>query len=201
MIDIVEIDVASRLLTAGTVVAVPTDTVYGLAASFSQPFAIDGLFVAKERPRDVALPVMIADVSMALELGATWSDEAAALADAFWPGALTIVVEVPRDVAAVVGADQSLGFRIPGHERLRDLVRVTGPLAVTSANRHGHPPCTRADEVQHVFSGTAVAGVIDGGACSGEVSTVVDLTDGWRIRRHGAISESALSAILGPRID
>ena len=190
---------AAAALASGRVVAVPTDTVYGLAASLAHPHAIEEIFALKQRPQDLALPVMIASPDQLTSLGVSWPREAAALAERWWPGALTIVVPVSPTLASRAGAADSLGLRIPDQTVLLELLRYTGPLAVTSANRHGQPPCETADEVLDVFRNSTLGGVVDGGRGGGVPSTVVRVSDPWRILRHGAVSEAALAALLGPQ--
>jgi len=190
-------DEALRLLATGVVVAVPTDTVYGLAASLDSPDAVAALFSIKRRPTSVALPVMVPDVAAIKDLGATWSPDAAVLARAFWPGALTIVVAAPSALARRVGAtSDAVGFRVPGNDALRALLGTSGPLCVTSANEHGEPPCRLAEEVlARLGRDPLLGGVLDGGRCDGAVSTVVDVREtDWRVLRAGAVSDAALDA-------
>jgi len=192
---------AAAALAAGEVVAVPTDTVYGLAASLNHPRAVGEIFALKQRPQDVALPVMIASPAQLDDMGVSWPAAAQALAAKFWPGALTIVVPVAADLALRVGAVDSLGFRIPNQAVLLDLLRHSGALAVTSANRHGQPPCETADEVLDVFRDSGLRGVVDGGRGGGVPSTVVRISPPWRILRQGAVSIDELTPILGPQTD
>ena len=199
MVARLSLEEAAEALIAGGVVAVPTDTVYGLAASLAHPAAVEEIFTLKQRPQDVALPVMIATTQQLDEMGVMWPATAEALAAQFWPGALTIVVPVAAELASRVGASDSLGFRIPNQPVLVELLERTGPLAVTSANRHGHPPCETADEVVEVFRESDLRGVLDGGRGGGVPSTVVRVTTPWRILRQGAVSLEELTRILGPQ--
>jgi L-threonylcarbamoyladenylate synthase len=186
-------------LSAGGVVAVPTDTVYGVGARVADAAAVQQLFAVKSRPRDVALPVLVAAVSDVIDLGLDWTDTAAALATRYWPGALTIVVGAPVELARRVGAEHSVGVRQPQQELLLEVIRRCGPLAVTSANEHGQPPCTSAEEILAASWGAPVAGVLDGGICRGTVSSVVELRGRhWRMRRHGAVGVAELTELLGP---
>lgn len=186
-------------LWRGEVVAIPTDTVYGVAARLVDPDAVARLFEVKSRPRDVALPVMIESAGAVENLDVVWSDAAQALADRFWPGALTIVVGAAASSAALVGADATLGLRVPRHEALLAIISESGPLAVTSANEHGQPPCVSAEDIAAVAWGAPVAGVFDGGRCAGTVSSVVEITvRGWRLRRQGAVSSREIEAVIGP---
>jgi tRNA threonylcarbamoyl adenosine modification protein (Sua5/YciO/YrdC/YwlC family) len=186
-------------LWRGEVVAVPTDTVYGVAARLLDATAVARLFEVKSRPRDVALPVLIESVRAVSSLDVEWSEKAQTLAERFWPGALTIVVGAGPATAALVGANASLGLRVPRHEDLAAIIAECGPLAVTSANEHGQAPCTSADDVQTVQWPAPVAGVFDGGRCDGAVSSVVELTSqGWHLRRSGALSASEIEKVIGP---
>lgn len=193
------VDDAVAALVEGGVVAVPTDTVYGVAARVSDAVAVAQLFVVKRRPHHVALPVLVNSLAQVSELGVEWTTSAGDLATRFWPGALTIVVTAPPEVAALVGARSSLGLRVPRHDALLSIIAACGPLAVTSANEHGHPACTTADEVAATNWAAPVAGVVDGGSCDAPASSVVELVrDGWRLRRAGAIERADLESVLGP---
>lgn len=196
-------DEAGDLLAAGEVVALPTDTVYGVAASVAHPAAVARLFALKERPADVALPMMAASLDQVGDAGVVVTADLARLAAAFWPGALTIVVAAPADLARRLGASEpTAGVRVPDDSALRDLLTRCGPLAVTSANVHGGEPCESAEQVDAVFTGrTDLAGVIDGGERRAIVSTVVDVTSRpWRVLREGAIRPDVLGDIeSGPR--
>ncbi|MDE3082356.1 MAG: threonylcarbamoyl-AMP synthase [Acidobacteriota bacterium] len=193
-------DEAAALLAAGEVVALPTDTVYGVAASVTQPAAVARLFALKDRPADVALPMMAASREQVEAAGIAVTSELARLAAAFWPGALTIVVSAPSALAQRLGASEpTVGVRVPNDPDLCRLLERSGPLAVTSANVHGGPPCESAEQVDAVFAERdGLAGVVDGGERRASVSTVVDVTSTpWRVLREGAISRDALRQIEG----
>lgn len=193
------LDEAIDALERGRVVALPTDTVYGVAASIHDRTAVAGLFSLKRRPSDVALPVMIESVAALDMLGVVFDERATRLANVFWPGALTIVVPAPASLARLVGANNdAVGFRVPDDESLRALLSIVGPLAVTSANEHGEAPCESADQVLATFAERGGwAGVYDAGERHGVVSTVVELgADQWRVRRTGAISLARIAAVL-----
>jgi L-threonylcarbamoyladenylate synthase len=189
------VDEAVRLLRAGEVVAVPTDTVYGVAVDPFQPGAADRLFVAKERPKDVALPVLVAaadDLDRLVE-GAV-DPLARKLVDRFWPGALTLVLPRKADLRGLdLGGDPAtIGVRCPDHRLVRELCREVGPLATTSANRHREPTPPDAAGVAAAL-GDGVALVLDGGVCAGDPSTVVSiLGDEVRILREGRIPATDL---------
>ena len=186
-----ELDDAIAALRRGAVVGVPTDTVYGLAVDPSRHGATGALFALKGRPSNSDLPVLVASIEDAEGLAgpAGLTPIARRLAEAFWPGALTIVVTRRPELDWVLGAhDQTIGLRCPASAIVRAVCEQAGPLATTSANLHGAPPCTDAEAVRRVF-GDGIAAVIDGGRCEGLPSTVVDVTYGVpRCLRPGAIS-------------
>lgn len=181
---------AVRLLRAGLIVAVPTDTVYGIAADLALPDAIERLFAAKRRPPEKAVAVLLADMAQAATLGEI-TPHARVLGERFWPGGLTLVLPVrpgavlPRVLAA--GAP-TIGVRVPDHDAPRAIARSLGPLPTTSANVSGEVDARDAQEIAARL-GDAIALVIDGGPIhGGPASTVVDCT--WDlpvIRREGAI--------------
>lgn len=192
-----ELDELAACLAAGEVVAVPTDTVYGLAVDPRLPGAVERLFALKGRPEQSALPVLIADPAELDDLAKT-PPPAARLAARYWPGALTMVVSRHSGVLFDLGGDPTtIGLRCPDNAVLRQLLEITGPLAVTSANRHGEPPCHTADAVRRHL-GTGVSRVLDGGRCDGLPSTVVSLTGGaLRCLREGDLSFAELVAVAG----
>jgi len=184
----VELEAAAELLASGALVAIPTDTVYGLAARLDDPRAVEALFTAKGRPTSVPIAVLCASPHAARALATRWPPAAAALATRFWPGPLTLVVPTDAALAARVGATRGVGLRVPADATCRGLLGRSGPLAVTSANRHGDRPATSAVAVLDALGAAEVAAVLDAGPRDGEVSTVVDLTgDGAAIVREGAI--------------
>src|SRR5579863_7012749 len=188
---LLKVEAAIAALDGGGVVAVPTDTVYGLAAEVSQPLAVARLFTLKGRPTSVPIPVMVDSVEQIQFLGVDWPDEAQGLAEAFWPGALTIIVTVPHELSVMLGGENdTAGFRIPDDDILRRMMAVLGPFAVTSANQHGETPCYSAHEVLERFaSRNELNGALDGGERSGDVSSVVDLSvTPYHVLRVGAVS-------------
>lgn len=183
---IVDVETAAAALAAGSVVAVPTDTLYGLAAPEAQPAAIDRIFELKQRPREVRIPVLVASLQQARSLAVIASARVEALLDRFWPGAVTFVL--PR-----VAGDETVGLRCPDSEVVRELCRRVGPLATTSANLHGEPPLTTAAAVLEAF-GDAVP-VVDGGTLAGAPSTVVDCTGPEPLLlRAGAVDFATITA-------
>lgn len=182
---------AAELLRAGQVVAFPTDTVYGVGVSTAHPDRLGALFELKRRPLDRRIPILLADLS---QVASTFlvDDRARALADRFWPGALTLVLPGPD------GASQA--FRAPDHPVALDLIRASGPIFATSANISDEPDTLGADEVLIAFatSQDGLAGVVDGGEVPGGVaSTVLDLTvSPARVLRPGPITGDALAAVI-----
>jgi L-threonylcarbamoyladenylate synthase len=183
------------------VVAVPTDTVYGIAARIDRPEGIARLFDLKGRRREVAIAVLVHDAEQAAAMG-TLSPRTRRLAAAFWPGPLTIVVDrpprEPGDPApADLGGDgRTVGVRVPAHPALRALLAATGPLATTSANRSGLPTPAGVEGVASVF-GAGVALYLDGGpSAGGPPSTVVrDDAGALHVLREGPIGAEALQAV------
>lgn len=163
-------------LDAGGVVGIPTDTVYGLAADPFAPEATDRIFLLKDRPRSVDLPVLVADVEQGLSLCAQLPPYARELMDRFWPGALTLVVSRRAGLGLHLGGDgTTVGLRCPDHAVARALCGAGGPLATTSANRHGSEPATTAGAVAEI---DGVSLVLDSGPCPIRPSTVVACTAG-----------------------
>jgi L-threonylcarbamoyladenylate synthase len=193
------LDAAVDALRQGLVVAIPTDTVYGVAVDPFVRGATARLFEAKRRPTDVRLPVLVDDVRQAERLAAV-DDRARLLMERFWPGGLTIIL--PRltgvDIALGNGAGApTVGVRCPAHDVPRTLCAEVGPLATTSANLHGEATPPTADEVRSLF-GDAVAVVVDGGRCEGEPSTVADCTgSSLRLVREGTVPWSDVLGVAG----
>jgi L-threonylcarbamoyladenylate synthase len=195
------VEQAAAALEAGRLVAVPTDTVYGLLVDARRPRAAAALAGAKGRDEAVPVQVLVADVDQALELcGADGLGVAGArLARRFWPGGLTVVVPRRPEVALDLGADgRTVGLRCPDHPVPRTLCRRVGPVAATSANVHGEPPLTTAAAVAAVFDGV-VDVVVDGGLGGQTASTVVSLADGEPVLlREGAVPwDQVLATIAG----
>lgn len=193
---------AAEALAAGGLVILPTETVYGLAADAANADAVAAIFEAKGRPRFNPLIAHVADAAAA-ERVAVFDGRARALAEAFWPGPMTIVAPV-RDRTAVcdlarAGLD-SVAVRVPGHARARGVIDAFGGAVVApSANRSGRPsPTTFSDAVEE--TGAAAAAAVDGGPCAvGVESTVVSVLDGRvALLRPGAVTAEELEALIGP---
>jgi L-threonylcarbamoyladenylate synthase len=190
---------AVEALRAGWVVALPTDTVYGLAVDPWQPEAVERLFALKERPPTVALPVVVGQLDQVDPVTGPLSGSSRRLADRYWPGPLTLVVPRAEGFDADLGGPPAsrgtVGVRWPDHPLIQALCRELGPLALTSANRHGAPPATTALDVARAFPGAGqLAAILDGGVCDGVPSTVVEcLGTTTRCLRQGAIPWSGWS--------
>jgi L-threonylcarbamoyladenylate synthase len=189
---------AVRALAQGLPVGIPTDTVYGLAVDPFRPGAADRIFAAKRRPRDVSLPLLVTGLEQALTLATAVPDVALVLMAAYWPGPLTLVLPARPGLEADLGEDDlTVGVRSPDHPVPQALCAAAGPLATTSANRHGEPTLTTAKAVAETF-GDAVPVVLDGGICTGSPSTVVDCTgQELKLLREGRIPWSELVARAG----
>lgn len=194
------IDRAARILRGGQLVALPTETVYGLAGRADSEAAIAEIYRAKGRPEFNPLIVHVADIAQAERL-ALFDDRARLLGERFWPGPLTLVLPL-RDGAgvapAVTAGLPTIALRVPAHPVMRAVLHAAAlPLAAPSANRSGSVSPTSAAHVLAAF-GEAVP-VLDGGACErGLESTIVALREhGWQMLRPGPVAETAVAALLG----
>lgn len=188
------LDEAATTLAAGGLVVIPTDTVYGIAADAFNKYGVDMLLAAKRRGRAKPPPVLVGEKRTALALASEVSPEAEALMDKFWPGPLTIVVKAQASLAWDLGeTNGTVALRMPAHECALALLRKTGPLAVSSANRTDAPPA-RSALAAHRQLGTSVRVYLDAGESGEEApSTIVDATGSTlRILREGALSAEDL---------
>ena len=190
------VDAAVRAIQAGGVIAMATDTVYGLACDPADAAAVSRIYAIKRRPDRLELTILAASAAD-IEEDVDLTPAARTLAAAYWPGALSIICrlrahrwEVPRD-------GDTLSVRVPDHPIALELLRRTGPLATTSANRHGDPPADTAAGVAEAL-GSDVDLVLDGGPSAGLASTIIDCTTTTpRVLRDGPISATALLSLLG----
>ena len=191
---------AAQLLRDGKLVAFPTETVYGVGADARNASAVRRIFDAKGRPADHPVIVHVADFAMALRWSSTMPDDARALAAAFWPGPLTLIVPRAAHVSDVVtGGQPSVGLRAPSHPVARALLAEFGDgIAAPSANRFGHVSPTTAAHVAADLGG-AVDLILDGGACDvGIESTIVAFTGtAPMLLRPGGIGVDAIARVLG----
>jgi L-threonylcarbamoyladenylate synthase len=180
---------AAAALRAGEVIVLPTETVYGLAALPGVRGATKRLFALKGRSADVPLAVLCADVGQALSLAERPSARVREVAERCWPGPLTLVLTRRAGLGYELGdPPTTIGVRCPDHPLVQAIAREVGPLATTSANRHGEPTPADAAGVEAVF-GDEVGLVLDGGRCAGVPSTVIDATgNDWTVLRRGELS-------------
>lgn len=190
---------AAQLLTQGNVVAVPTETVYGLGASLNKHQAIESIFSLKGRPANNPLIIHASSAEEIMKFTKNIPPGFDQLASSFWPGPMTLVLPADEnrvDSKARAGLPTA-AFRIPGHPTTLALLKLTGPLVMPSANLSGKPSATSAEHVEHDFGSDFP--VLDGGKClRGVESTILIFVDGvWRIIRQGAIPAEAFQEILG----
>ncbi|MFC5338767.1 L-threonylcarbamoyladenylate synthase [Leucobacter denitrificans] len=194
---------ARQALGRGELVVIPTDTVYGVAADAFSPAAVQRLLEAKGRGRQSPPPVLIPNVGTLSALAADASEPLRQLAEAFWPGALTVIVQANPSLDWDLGeTGGTVALRIPGNQLTRELLQETGPLAVSSANKTGEPAAGTAAEALDAL-GESVAVYLDGGEARGQASTIIDATkleaDGTgtvAVLRAGAITADAIREVL-----
>ena len=202
-----QIDLAARALEAGQLVAFPTETVYGLGADAENPAAVAAIYAAKGRPQDHPVIVHLAPEAPLDYWACDIPPQAQALADAFWPGPLTMILKrAPNIPDTVSGGQDTVGLRCPAHPVALALLRAfkagKGGVAAPSANKFGHVSPTLAEHVQAEFGADgSVAMVLDGGASQvGIESTIVDLsrlaTHGPVLLRPGQIGAEAIAAVI-----
>jgi L-threonylcarbamoyladenylate synthase len=190
---------AVAIIDRGGVLVMPTETVYGFV---SRPDAegVARIFDVKHRPQDKTLQLLIPDAGW-LDSLAVPSADARALAGAFWPGPLTLVVPSGPDTPDAVRRDGTVGMRVPAHPVALDLLAATGPLAASSANRSGSPPLPTVGQIREVF-GDEVDGYLDGEYIDGPGSTVVSALDGVvRILRAGSLDADAIRPLVTGRFE
>jgi L-threonylcarbamoyladenylate synthase len=190
---------AVETLRAGGLVAFPTDTVYGVAAAPWDVDAVARLYVAKQRPSNLPIPLLLSDADQ-LHRVATLASAFAPLTERFWPGGLTLVLPKTEIVPDVVSPGPTVAVRVPDLALARDLIREAGGvLAVTSANISGQPSPVTAMEVKRQLGGR-IGLIVDGGPCPrGVPSSLLDCTASPpKLLRRGAISEESLRAVIGP---
>lgn len=192
------IDAALAAVREGECIVLPTDTVYGIGADALSADAVQGLLNAKQRGRDMPPPVLIAEPAMVRSLASAVSEDAYALADAFWPGALTLILASHPTLRMDLGdRGDTIAVRIPDLAFTRELLRATGPLAVSSANVSGQPSATSITGARKQL-GTSVAVYLNGGRSAGPIpSTIVDVSGSEpRVLREGRITRAELAAVV-----
>ncbi len=190
---------ASELLNNGEVVAVPTETVYGLAASLKHPKAIEKIYLLKGRPANNPLIIHVSSVRDVVPFVKQLPPEFESLTAAFWPGPLTLVVPIISETIPTVARAglQTAAFRAPKHPLAQEVIAKTGPLVMPSANLSGKPSATTAEHVKEDFG--ADFPVLDGGPCvQGMESTVMRYHENqWEIIRLGCIAAEEIEIVLG----
>jgi L-threonylcarbamoyladenylate synthase len=201
------VDAARRAVEAGDCIVLPTDTVYGIGADAFSPEAVQGLLDAKDRGRDMPPPVLVGDASLVRALATDVPDQARELVEVHWPGPLTIVCRIQPSLRMDLGdTDGTIALRVPDHALAREILRRTGPLAVSSANLSGRPAALTCDDAVDQL-GDRVAVYLDGGPLGTQVdgaarqalpSTIVDFTrhDDGQLLRRGALSLETLRQTL-----
>ena len=188
---------AADVLRYNGLVAFPTDTVYGVGALAFRPEAVQRLYTVKGRSTDKAIAVLVGRDTDLANVAAHLTPAARILARRFWPGSITLVVPRHPNLPEAVSALPTVGVRLPDHPIARGLLELTGPLAVTSANRSGEPNAATAADVLEQLSGR-IELILDGGRVPGGVpSTVVDCTGPFpQVLREGPISAADILAAV-----
>ena len=192
------LDAAAAAIAAGELVLLPTDTVYGVAADAFTPPAVAALLAAKNRGRTMPVPVLIGEASTLVGLVTVVPPVATRLAEAFWPGGLTLVLEHAASLAWDLGdAEGTVAVRLPDDDLTRELLRRTGPLAVSSANRSGRPAATTAAQADYQLGEHAAVVLDDGPRDSSAASTIVDCTGPTpRVLRVGVVEVDRLREVV-----
>ncbi|HZQ09329.1 MAG TPA: L-threonylcarbamoyladenylate synthase [Anaerolineae bacterium] len=195
---------ALELVRRGEVIALPTDTVYGIATDGLNAAAVEKLFIAKDRPTSKAIMLLLGDIEDLNQVAANIPPTARRLVERFWPGGLTLVVHARPELPANLRAEtDTIGVRLPNSNLVREFIRSLGrPLAATSANLSGGENPRTAQDVLNSLGGR-IALILDGGATPGNIpSTVVDCTkDPPRVLRAGAISIEDIARALHIRLE
>jgi tRNA threonylcarbamoyl adenosine modification protein (Sua5/YciO/YrdC/YwlC family) len=195
---------ARRAVGRGELVVMPTDTVYGVAADAFTPEAVQRLLDAKGRGRQSPPPVLIPNTNTLAALAAEVTTPLSRLAEAFWPGALTIITRANPSLSWDLGdTGGTVALRIPNHPLALELLEETGPLAVSSANKTGEPAARTAAAAQEML-GDSIAVYLEAGEAEGDgvASTIIDATglseDGGELRvlREGGVSREAIAELL-----
>lgn len=192
------IPAAVAAINDGGLIVIPTDTVYGVCCSPFNPEAIDHLYELKQRPREKAIQVLLADLADVEKVAQRMTPLAERLAARFWPGALTLTLPKRDDLPANISVYESVGVRVPDHNLCRAVIRAAGgALAATSANHSGGSNPTNIQAALEAF-GDSVALYLDGGSTAGDVASTVIESHGDRIRilRQGPITEKMIQAVL-----
>lgn len=194
-----QVNLGIDILRRGGVIAYPTDTVYGLGACMNSAEAVEKIFMVKSRPRSMALPLLVGNISQIEQLAAGVSQTARCLIKAFFPGAVTLVLPASDEVPPYLKTrENTIALRIPNHPVPLALIAGIGtPIVGTSANLSGHPNPLTGREVNEQL-GARIELVIEGGRCSGTESTILDVTGEVPIvLRKGTVSVSEIEKACG----
>lgn len=194
---------AAAVVGRGGLVVLPTDTVYGIGTDAFSAAAVQGLLDAKGRGRQMPPPVLVAGAEVLPALAVEVSAEVRALTEAFWPGALTVVVWAQPSLSWDLGdTGGTVAVRVPDHDLARDLLRRTGPMAVSSANRTGNPPAATAEQARDQLLDSVEVYLEEGELASGLPSTIVDSTGAEpALVRAGGITLAQLRAVVPGLLD
>ena len=195
---------ATELLKQDAIVALPTETVYGLAVKYSSQKGIEALYDLKGRSKQKPLTINLYTAEDINQFIQYEPEGLQLLMSSYWPGPLTLVIDVKEEfiLPIVRNGDKTCGFRVPDHKLTREIIKEVGPIVLPSANLSGNVPATEATQIKLEFNDRVP--VLDGGVCRiGVASTVLAFLEGrWQILREGAISKETLRDLLGyePRI-
>ena len=190
-------DFAATDVRSGKLIVYPTDTVYGIGADIYNQAAVKSLYLAKNRPFDMALSVAVADRRM-MEKVAVLNEYAEKLVDAFLPGPLTIIIQKQEDVPDIVTAgSHKVGVRIPDHPMAVEIAKRAGPIVATSANTHSKPDAVNVDMAVNAFGGSVSTYIDCGPSPLGKPSTIIWIKDKeYEIIRQGSITEEMIKEVL-----
>lgn len=199
MLKLISIQDAIELLKKGSIVALPTETVYGLAVRYDSKEGIEALYELKGRPKQKPLTINIYEPEEIRRFINSEPEGLDLLIKSYWPGPLTLVLDVKESLILpiVTNGDKTCGFRVPDHELTRAVIKEAGPIVLPSANLSGHMPAVDAEGIRREFHNKVP--ILDGGVCRiGVASTVLVFLQGqWKILREGAVSAESLRALLG----
>jgi L-threonylcarbamoyladenylate synthase len=184
------IKISRKIFQHGGIIAFPTDTVYGLGALVDDSMAIQRLFMVKGRTFNKAIAVLVGSMDQLANLTPNFNKSAKKLADRFWPGGLTLIVEKSPNLPSILSPSRTIGIRMPDSEFTKELLMINGPLATTSANVSGGKNPTNAQEVLNQLGGKIDLLLDSGTILFGTPSTVVDCTG----KKHSIIREGVISA-------
>ena len=188
---------AQEIILDGRLIAFPTDTVYGIGVSAFNEKAIEKIYQVKGRSKLKAIPILISDAEQLGQITSNINPTTSQIVEHFWPGALTLILPIHPELPGNLSSGNTIGVRVPDHDLVRELLRMTGPLAVTSANLSGKSSALTAEEVQDQL-GERIDLILDGGKVPGGIaSTVLDCSgDEFSILREGPISWEELELVI-----